>query len=329
MKTCTLGIDISKKSFDVALLSDDKWACKSYKNNQVGYNALMLWLTNRNAKNAHICLEATGVYGDGLALALHQEKYNVSVVNPACVKGFAQSELCRTRSDKADAKLIARYAMAMRPSFFKPEDEHVLLLRQWTRRLEGLTGMLGQEKNRLEVSCSEVAETILVGIGSLEVQIAVVKEKIKKLIDSNNELKKKSDLLQTIPGIGETTIAQLLAYIGSPERFESAKQMAAFVGLNPKQRQSGTSLRGRTRLSKMGNSHIRKALYMPALTAIRYNPTIKIFSERLEKSGKVKMSIIGAVMRKLIHIIYGVLKTQTSFIPLHKPKSAKKKELCA
>ena len=329
MKTVVLGIDISKEKFDVALLCGSKWACKTYKNNSSGHNALMTWLKNRDAQNAHICLEATGVYGDGLALALYQGKYNVSVVNPACIKGFSQSELCRTKTDKADAKLIARYTQAMKPLLFKPEEKRILLLRQWTRRLDNLNGIIGQEKNRLDVSCPEVTETILDHITILEAQIVIVKEKIKEIIDDNDDLKTKSDLLETIPGVSEATIPRILAYIGNPERFETAKEMAAFVGLNPKQRQSGTSVHGRTRLSKMGNAHMRKALYMPALVAIRHNPTIQAFSKRLEEKGKAKKSIIGAAMRKLVHIIYGILKTQTPFIPLHKPKNTKKVELCA
>lgn len=144
-------------------------------------------------------------------------------------------------------------------------------------------------------------------------EINTIKKEISSRIDKNPELLSKKELLLTISGIGEATIAQILAFIGSIEDFKTAKQLAAFIGLNPKNRQSGTSVRGVSRLSKIGDARLRKAFYMPAIVAKRYNPAIKNFCARLQQSGKPNMLIIGAAMRKLVHIIYGVLKSRKPF----------------
>ncbi len=147
-------------------------------------------------------------------------------------------------------------------------------------------------------------------------EFAILKLEIrfrKKSIDQNPDLRDQKRLLETIPGVGEATIAHLLSFMGTPARFKNAKQLAAFVGLNPKQHESGSSVRGRSRLSKTGDASLRKALYMPAISAKTHNPIIKAFCERLQKAGKPPMVIIGAAMRKLLHLMYGFLKSGKPF----------------
>lgn len=144
-------------------------------------------------------------------------------------------------------------------------------------------------------------------------EIAAVKKAIREQIESNSDLKNKQRLFETIPGVGEGTIAQVLAFIGNVEDFKSAKQLAAFLGLNTKHRQSGTSIRGQSRISKTGDSHLRKSFYMPSMSAKKHNPIIKSFCERLQVAGKPPMVIIIAAMRKLVHFIYGVLKSRKAF----------------
>ena len=136
---------------------------------------------------------------------------------------------------------------------------------------------------------------------------------IKNHIKKHEDLKNKSDLIQSIPGVGGATAPKVLSFLYDISKFKNAKEVAAFLGLNTRQRQSGSSVNGRTRLSKTGDSALRKAFYMPAVVAMRHNPILKEFKDRLEKAGKCKMVIIGAVMRKLVHIIYGVLKNKTAF----------------
>lgn len=314
MSKLFLGVDISKTSFDVALLfTNNKVKNKKFSNNAKGFSELVEWLKKHKAHNLHICMEATGIYCDALATFLFENNYPVSIVNPAQIKGFAQSELARNKTDQADSQVIARFCRAINPKLWQPKPLYIRDLQALVRRLESLQDMLRQEENRKDISSTIVQSSIESIIKQLKEQIIIVKCKIRDHINNHPDLRDKSQLLETIPGVGEATIAQVLAFIGNIEDFKNAKQVAAFVGLNPKQRQSGTSVYGRTRLSKIGNSNLRKAFYMPAVSAKRYNPVIKSFCEKLKSSGKPVMLIIGAAMRKLIHVIFGVLKSGKPF----------------
>lgn len=144
--------------------------------------------------------------------------------------------------------------------------------------------------------------------------IKEMKRAIKEHIDNHPDLRHKRDLLSTIPGIGDTTITQILTFLADG-RFRRAKQVAAFLGLNPRQHTSGSSVRGKARMSKTGDSRLRVAFYMPAIVAMRFNPVIRAFSQRLLANGKPKMLVVGAAMRKLAHIAFGVLKSGRPFDP--------------
>ncbi len=312
MKEAFLGIDISKKTFDVALLFDNKIKKKKFNNNKPGFKRLTEWLNNKSIVLIQACMEATGSYGDELAEYLYAQDIAVSVVNPARIKGFANCELTRCKNDALDADLIARFCQLMRPALWKPTPEHIKILQHLVHRLDDLIKIDRQEKNRFETASGCIKPSIEKILLVLEDEMKQVRKRIKNHINNHPDLKEKSQLLSSIPAVGDGTIAQVLAFIGDISRFNNAKQVAAFVGLNPKQNQSGLN-KGRTRLSKTGSSDLRKALYMPAVVAMRYNPVIKTFSERLLKSGKHKMCVIGAIMRKLLHIIYGVLKSGQKF----------------
>lgn len=313
MSKCVLGIDIAKLKFDAALLINNKYKTKVFHNNTRGYSALCEWLDKKGANHVHICMEATGVYGDNLSYYLIDKNYKVSVVNPAQIKGFGQSELTRTKTDKADSKLIARFCQTMNPSLWQPIPKNVRELRSLVTRLEDLQKIQREELNRLEVSHNRVKDSINETCRFLTGQIEEIKKQINKLMNDDLDFRDQKSLLETIPGVGESTIAQILSMQCTPERFNNAKQLAAFVGLNPKHRQSGSSIRGMSHISKTGDSSLRKSLYMPAIAAKQYNPILKAFYERLLVAGKPKKSAICAVMRKLLHIIYGVLKSGKPF----------------
>lgn len=314
MSNISVGVDISKAKFDTAILfSDDKVKTKKFENKRAGFAEMLAWLKKHEALEAHICMEATGVYGEALATYLSEAGCGVSIVNPAQIKGFAQCELVRTKTDKVDSQLIARFCKTMHPPLWQPKPQSIRELQAWVRRLESIQSLYQQEVNRLEIAPLCVQSSIKTLVKRLEKEIRKVKTKIKEHIEQHPELRDKKQLLETIPGIGEATIAQVLAFMSNIQDFKNAKQLAAFVGLNPKHRQSGSSVQGRTRLSKVGDARLRKAFYMPALTAKRYNPIIKNFCIRLELAGKPAMVIIGAVMRKLVHMVYGVLKTGKAF----------------
>jgi transposase len=237
------------------------------------------------------------------------------IVNPARIKGFAKSELLRTKTDAVDAALIARFCAAIKPSLWQPTPPPVKELQALVRRLDSLQEMITAEQNRLETATPTVAELINLHLDHLKQQQALIKQLISDHFDQHPQLKQQRDLLTSIPGIGQQTAAVFLAEIGRLEDYQNARQLAAHAGLTPAERSSGTSVHGQPRLSRTGNARLRKALYLPAVVAMRHNPLLKAFSERLLSRGKAKMQALGAIMRKLVHLAFGILKSQQPFDP--------------
>ena len=311
-----LGIDISKKDFHVFLLKEERGSKpKKFTNSTEGFESLNKWLKKLGVEELHACMEATSIYGDALAEFLYEAGYQVSVVNPARIKGFTKSELLRTKTDSVDAALIARFCAAIKPSFWKPTPFEVKELQALLRRLESLTQMYQQEENRLETATETIAKLTRAHLEYIQEQQAEIKKMMSDHFDQYPHLKQQRELLTSIPGIGEQTAAVLLAEVGRIEDYKNARQLAAYAGLTPCERSSGTSVHGKTRLSCTGNVRLRKALYMPAVVAMRCNPLPKAMSERLLGRGKVKMQVIGALMRKLVHLAFGILKSQKPFDP--------------
>jgi transposase len=310
----TLGIDIAKNKFDAALLCEGKYRTHVFDNTDVGHSQLLAWLQKFAVDGTHACLEATGEYGTALAVFLADHNVAVRVVNPTQIKGFAQSELSRTKTDKTDAKIIARFCQAHQPPVWQPPPPSVRELQILVRRLDALNEIFRMEANRLQTAHPLVAGSIQEHLEQLEHQVALMRGLIKKHIENHPDLREKRDLLETIPGVGDATIMQILTFLTTQTQpFRHAKQVAAFLGLNPQQHTSGGSVKWKARLSKTGDSRLRTALYMPAIMAMRWNPVIRAFSQRLLATGKPKMVVVGACMRKLVHIIFGVLKSGTPF----------------
>lgn len=304
-----LGIDVAKAKFAVTLRTPDgKVRHKTCPNTPAGFAALGEWLRRQQVEQVHACLEATGVYGDGLATWLYDTGHRVSVVNPAIIHAYARVQLARSKTDALDADLIAHFTATQQPALWAPPAPEIRALQALVRRLDALYGMHTQESNRLETATvAEVHASIEAVLANLDAQIAHVKQLIRDHIDQHPGLRHQRDLLTSIPGIGEATAAVLIAELFD-KPYRSARQAAAFAGLVPRLHESGT-LRGRARLSKIGSSRVRKALYFPAIAALRFNPTIRAVHARLTAAGKPTMVIIGAAMRHLIHIAYGVLKS--------------------
>ena len=311
----SIGVDIAKKKFDVACLIDGKYKHKNFTNSELGYIDFIAWfLSLCGDVKPLICMEATGAYSLPLADFLANQGYAVSVVNPAKIHAFAKSELSRAKTDKADAKLIARYALTIQPPLWTPPPANIRDLQALLRRVEHLLEMIQMERNRLETAEKSTLASIKKVLEVLEAELKETRKAIKNHIDNNPDLKKRSDLLDTIPGIGEASIAHFLVVLSEHRDFKSAKQVVAFAGLAPSLRQSG-QWRGNTHIAKSGDSALRKALYMPALSAWRHNPLIREFCERLKANGKNGKAIACAAMRKLIHIAFGVLKSGKPFNP--------------
>jgi transposase len=310
-----LGIDIAKKTFDVELLGMPKPHRAQFANSPEGYAKLSAWLSRWKVECVHACVEATGGYERTLARYLFDTGHRVSVVNPVCVKGQAQSELSRLKTDRADAGLIARYCQKHRPEPWQPPAPEIEHLRVLLARLADLQGMHTQEANRLQQSgdspmaCASIEAVLAV----LDEQIAAIEREIKDHIDRHPELKRDRELLESIPGIGPKTSSFLLVLM--LRRFGSAREAAAFVGLAPRPYESGTSVRIRTRISKTGSTVARSALYWPAIAAMRWSDVFGAFRDRLKARGKHSMLIITAMMRKLLGVAYGVLKSGLPFDP--------------
>ncbi|BAN96999.1 hypothetical protein E05_46110 [Plautia stali symbiont] len=235
-------------------------------------------------------MEATGAYSEPLATFLHDEGYDVSVENPARIRRFGQAELSRNKTDKDDARMIARYCKLHGPSLWQPAPLNERRLKALVKRLTNLQEMRQMEENRLEVSDAVVQPSIRVVIAALDAQIDETKRAINDHIDNDPGLKKNRELLESIPGVLGST---MLAYMGDMSRFSSSKALVAWVGLNPMRQESG-EWKGKSRISKMGNSAMRKALYMPAIVAMKWNPAVSL-------------------LKKLLQLAYGVLKSGRPF----------------
>lgn len=316
MQSFHLGIDVAKAKLDCALrLSNGKCKHKVVDNNQDGFTALTQWLDKHDAVSPHVCMEATGVYWEAVAEFLADKGWTVSVVNPAQIKAFGASRLVRTKTDKVDAQLIAEFCCERRPEPWQAPSSSEQALRALVLRLDALQAMRTQESNRLEVARDVVKADIASHIEWLDGEIKALLKKTRDHIDDDPEMKDRQALLDSIPGVGERTIALLLAFCMHPGRFANARQAAAFAGLDPRQHESGSSVRGKPRMSKIGHAILRKALYMPAMVTLYKTDWGRRFRERLAASGKPPKLIIGAMMRKLVHVAFGVLKSGKSFNP--------------
>jgi transposase len=310
-----LGIDVGKADFHCALLIDGRSRSNSFPNSKSGFGRLAAWLHNRNVDKVHACLESTGGWSEELGAYLHERGHAVSIVNPTAIKGFGQSELSRTKTDKADAALIARYCTAMKPRLWEPPSPSQRRLQRLGRRRVALIEMRVQEENRLQApGVEEVRASIEATIAFLNRQIDEIDTEIAGTINQDPTLRAKREILESIPGIGERVAATLLGELPNLTEFRNSKAVAAFVGLCPREFRSGTSVAA-SWVSKAGNAHVRRVLYMPAIIAMRCNPVLVAFAGRLRANGKRTKQIIVAVMRRLLVLAYGVLKSGRPFDP--------------
>lgn len=312
-----LGIDVAKLTLDLTLLTPSGAPYHTtIDNTPTGFAALQTWLLDHEVTTLHACMEATNVYWEAIATWLHAHGYTVSVVNPARIKGFGQALMQRTKTDRQDSLVIALFCAKHQPSAWAPSSPEQRHLRSLVRLRHDLIQSRVQQENRLRDTTDAVVITILQRVvDGLKTEVAAVEAHIQEQIASDRHLKEQAVLLTSIKGIGMVTASLIMAELPKLAQYPSAKAAAADVGVTPSQYDSGTSVHRRPRMSKMGKSDLRAALYLPALTAMRWCPAIKAFADRLTASGKPSKVVIGAVMRKLIHICYGVLKHKTPYDP--------------
>ena len=322
MSPC-LGLDVAKAKVDAALLIENgKFKTKVFCNSPKGFAQLQAWLAACGAERVHACMEATGAYHEALATYLFDQGHSVSVINPQRIKSFGASEGIRAKNDQIDARLIARFCQRMQPQVWQPEPLEIRELRALGRRRDDLVAMRAQESNRAGLNTALVEKSIARSLTSLDQWIEEIDREIKDHINRHPGLKTRFDLLRSIPGIGSVCAEAILSETGGFFRFERVAEAVAFVGLSPMERSSGTSVRGKSRISKKGNSRLRHLLYMPAMSAKRHNPLVAALAQRLTAKGKAKKAILCACMRKLLHIAYGVLKHNQPFNPNFSPASS-------
>jgi transposase len=272
------GIDSAKDKFDICLLDPQQQAhSECLPNTKSGINKLHRWLKKLGANDAHICLEATGIYGELLAETMYQRGYTVSVVNPSRIKSYAKSQMRRNKTDVLDAALIADYCRTQQPDPWQPVSPELKELRALARHRDDLRQELQRTQNRLDAQTASVAVAI--------------------------------------------TACLIITELGDLRRFDNVREIVAFAGLNPRQYQSGKKQVSQG-ISRMGRSSLRSSLYMPAIVAKQHNPVLRAFAERLAERGLTGKQIIVAVMRKLIHLAYGVLKSGRAFDPNYRHQTS-------
>lgn len=313
-----MGIDIAKAEHAVRVQNETgSFREGSFANNEKGFKALKKWLKPIKLDEVRVCLEATNIYWEEIAEYLQNQGAKVSVVNPMRTKGFAQSQMRRNKTDKVDAHVIADFCAANPDlTVWQPPTLEQRKLRALVRHRTTLIKTRTQQSNRLK-TCREpeIHSSLTIVIATLNDQIDQISQQITALIKQSPKLKEDSELLCSIKGIGATTAEHILAELYDLATYESARSAAADAGLTPAHHESGSSVKRRPKLSKVGKASVRGALFFPTLSAMRSNPIIHAFTQRLEKRGKLPMVIIGASMRKLLHIAYGVLKHRTPFDP--------------
>lgn len=312
-----LGIDLAKLTFDATLRTTrGTQHYQAFPNTPEGFTHLQTWLTRHGVTQVHACMEATNIYWEALATGMHAQGHTVSVVNPGRIKGYAQATMQRNKTDKLDSAVIASFCATQQPTAWQPLTDAQRHLRALVRHREDLLQTQLQQQNRLRDTTDALVRTSLQAVlDTITTQLDAVDRAIKDHMATHAELRTNLQLLTTIVGIGAVTAAKVLAEFADLDQYESAKAAAADAGLTPSHFESGTSVRRRPRLSKIGKAGVRAALYWPAITAMTHCPACKAFAERLAARGKSKKVIIGAVMRKLVHIIYGVLKHRTPYDP--------------
>jgi transposase len=314
-----LGIDVAKATLVVVLLVAERQQRAEFANTAAGHAKLRSWLAKRCPAPVHACLEATGTYGDDLAQALYDAGQTVSVVNPARIAAYATVQAARHKTDQVDAALIARYCQREPPAAWLPPAPEMRELRALVRHLDTLQQQRQAEQNRLGAGGhpAAVTQAIQAHLTFLSEQIATVEQQIEAHFDQHSDLKRQRELLDSIKGIAVRTATRRLAELGDWKQFTNARAVVAYVGLNPRQYRSGSRVQRRTRLSKAGNAAVRAALYFPAIVAKQHNPLVQALCARLTARGLCPKAVIGAAMRKLLQLAYGVLKSGRPFDPLY------------
>ena len=314
-----VGIDVAKLSLDVRVLlpAPAVGPAKRFANQAPALAQLHGWFLQHGYPQVHACLEATSTYSDAVAAFLYAQGHQVSLVNPARVAAFRTSEGIRTKTDRHDALLLARFCAQKRPALWHPTPAPVQQLQVLLGHLDDVQAMSQQERNRLENLRLDALtrQSLLEHIGWLQTEAQRTFQRATELVSQTHELAEPCAHLDSVPGFALLTAMRLYSVYFDHQRFRQAAQLVAYAGLCSAQENSGTSVHRRASISKVGNAQIRKWLYMPALTVVYHDPDFGRWAAELRARGKSNKVIIVASMRKLLHITHGILTCEHAYDP--------------
>jgi transposase len=309
-----IGIDISKSSFDVAIEKANGYHHYKFSNDLIGFKELLKVI---HAEDGWCVMEASGPYYLKLAWFLQEQKVPVSVVNPLVIKRFCQMRMNRTKTDKQDAAMIAAYGKSEKPGAWEGENAYILELKQMQTYTDLLvktrTGFLNQLEalNQNPFISAEVKRGLVKMIKQTEKQMEDIENKMCAVIkEQQGEM---FEQVKSIPGIVRKTALLLIVMSGGFTKFENAKQLSSYVGLSPRIYESGTSVKGKARICKMGMSRVRATLYVCSWSAIGCNKACKDLYERLVSKGKSKRLALIAVANKLLKQVFAVATQGTMY----------------
>ncbi len=327
MDCAPFGIDVSARWFDVAA-GPAATDVQRFANTPDGIRACVSWLAGvaGAGRPVRVGMEATGTYSLPLATALHAAGHTVYVCNPLSLARYGQAMLARTKTDALDARRIARFCAAHELAPWSPSSAAHQQLHALVSTREVLVGQAQRLRNRQHAadytSCPAlVADLQAPVLAAITAQIAAIERELATLAKADTPLGAQLRVVQSVPGLGLTTAATLVS--GLPlHRLAGPRQVASYVGLCPRERSSGSSVRGRSSIGSLGPAHLRRALYLPAVVAMRANPELRTFAERLRTRGKPPKVIVVAVMRKLLLLAWALLQSGQPYAPAHRPAAA-------
>lgn len=300
------GIDVSKKTFDVAIEQDGRFHHHQFMNDEKGFKAFISILPD----GYQCVMEATGVYYLRLATFLYEQEIKVSVVNPLVIKRFSQMQLNRAKTDKADAKMICRYAQMQEPGTWKPETAHVLELKQNQAAIENFISIKTSLINQLEafkhstIRNSLLEKSIKCMLVKTAKEIKNLEQRMQQIVEENYT--EMFNQLKSIPGIGNKTAILLIAITDGFKKFTSAKKLSCYIGINPRIFESGTSIKGKSKISKMGAGRMRALLFMSSMSCLSCNHACKQLYNRLKEKGKNGRLALIAVANKLVKQAFAI-----------------------
>jgi transposase len=310
-----LGLDVAKATFVAALrIRAEVVALRDFPNHGGGYASLRRWLCQHFAGRVRAGLEATSIYGQGLLEALYRQGHTVHLLNPAQVAAFGRSQGQRNKTDPADARTIAAFVAGRALPAWAPPPPELLQLQAYTRLRQQLVDQRQQLRNQLESAPPAARPCLQRLIATFEAELKKLAHEVEAHVEKHPALAKAVTHLCSVPGVGRLTAAVVLSELPPIDPSADPRTLSAWAGLTPRRDQSGPKEK-RSRLSRIGNHRLRRALFMPSLVAKRRNPTLNAFAQRLAAKGKSHGAILGAIAHKLLRILIGLLKHDADFDP--------------